>query len=71
MAVVIFFKYFGLRALISSKLISSGGCIILEVVPVVGINVDDLDGSFACVLLALLPGVFVVGGALIVALLSF
>lgn len=67
MAVVILFKYFGLRARISSKLLSSGGWRILDVVPVVAIIAVALGGS--CIGTAM-PPAFVVGGALIVALLQ-
>lgn len=55
------FAYFGCLALISSNDISSAGCIILLAAPVVAI-VATLEPS-----LLLPPGVFVVGGALIVA----
>lgn len=65
-AIVICFIYFGFRALISSKLKSSGGCIIFDVVPADAIIAGGLTTScaeFDTELLAL----FVVGGALIVA----
>lgn len=58
----IFFAYLCCLALISSKEISSDGWIILLAAPVVAI-VFTLDGSLP-------PGVFVVGGALIVAAIS-
>lgn len=77
MAVVTFLRYLGFRARISSKLRSSGGCIIFDVVPVAGILAEDFACSWLCtpllpLLLELLltPGVFVVGGALMVALLK-
>lgn len=57
-----FFAYFGCFALISSKDMSSAGCIILLAAPVVAIVF-----TFEPSLLLLPPGVFVVGGALIVA----
>lgn len=77
MAVVTFLRYFGFRARISSKLRSSGGCIIFDVVPLAGIFVEDFACSWFCTPLLgavfgllLPPGVLVVGGALIVALLK-
>lgn len=66
---LIFFWYCGLRARISSKLRSSGGCTILEVVPVAGITVEDLAASPVAAALAAFAEL-VVGGALIVALLQ-
>lgn len=73
-AVVIFFRYFGLRARISSRLKSSGGCIIFEVIPDVG----TVGGAAATVAgfcsstdaVADEVALLVVGGALIVALLQ-
>lgn len=65
---MILFKYLGLRARISSKLKSSGGCIIFEVDPVAGIELTAFAGSCATVAIPAF-GVLVVGGALIVALL--
>lgn len=56
----ILLAYFGCLALISSKDMSSAGCIILLAAPVVAI-VATFEPS------PLPPGVFVVGGALIVA----
>lgn len=68
-AILIFLWYWGFRARISSRLRSSGGCTILEVVPVAGITVEDLAASPVAAALAALAEL-VVGGALIVALLQ-
>lgn len=71
-AVVICLRYFGLRARNSSKLKSSGGCIIFEVTPAGG---AAITGGFAgsCIEdgAEWLPALLVVGGALMVALLEF
>lgn len=67
---VICFKYFGFLARTSSKLKSSGGCIIFEVAPpddIIGGGLD-ISGNGANVEP---PALFVVGGALIVAELWF
>lgn len=71
---VICFRYFGLRALISSKLKSSGGCTIFEVIPApvggAAATTAGLLRSAACVDAAAdVEALLVVGGALIVALL--
>lgn len=63
-----------LRAFNSSKLRSSGGCIIFEVTPLVLVTTCDLGASPPALALlvvgAVMLGLFVVGGALIVALLQ-
>lgn len=63
--------YFGFLARSSSKLRSSGGCIIFEVTPLAFVITGGFGGSGALLLPAVLElGLFVVGGALIVALLQ-
>lgn len=74
-AVAICFKYLFLRPRISSKLKSSGGCIILEVIPVTvapaaAVGAAGLLCSWV-VAAADVVALLVVGGALIVALLQF
>lgn len=71
---MICFKYFGFRPRISSNDRSSGGCIIFEVIPCgTAATAGDLLCSWpelpAAAAAADVPGLLVVGGALMVALL--